>query len=55
MRADLEKKKKAMRKKGGGVEFEIVGLTPELQKMASGTDDTPVTQSDYSTTPSSQA
>jgi len=36
MRADLEKRKKAMGKaKKSAVEVEFVGLTPELQRLAS--------------------
>jgi len=40
MREDLKKRKKAAakagKKGGGGVDVEIVGLTPELEAMASG-------------------
>jgi len=38
MREDLKQKRKEMRPKAkkGGVEVEIVGLTPELEAMASG-------------------
>ena len=38
MREDLKQKRKEMRPKAkkGGVGFEIVGLTPELEAMASG-------------------
>jgi hypothetical protein len=35
MREDLKKRKQQAKKGGEGVVFEIAGLTPELQKMAS--------------------